>query len=131
MGCFSFLCKKCDKGIESSSFDGDECRLSLLKDGKVIQEMEGEYDSYGRVFINDTQKSQVWKDPFPEKAPTNNDQYFIDKKDDHWIWLRVCSLLHSNDNSNGIAAYCKKCDNGEIPTTRSDNDPNQGWGDRG
>ena len=50
MGCFSFLCQKCNKGILSTSFHGEQCKLYLLKDGKVIEMMEGEYDSYGRVF---------------------------------------------------------------------------------
>ena len=43
MGCFSFMCKECDTSIRSDSFSGELVKLFLLKDGKVIQEMEGEY----------------------------------------------------------------------------------------
>ena len=50
MGCFSFICKESGLPVASSSFDGDDCRLYLLKNGKVIEEMHGHYDSYGRVF---------------------------------------------------------------------------------
>ena len=33
------------------------------------------------------------------------------------------------DFSNGIAVFHEECYNGEIPTLRSQSDPNQGWGD--
>ena len=49
MGCFSFVCKESGLPVASSSFSGDACRMYLLKDGKVIEEMRGHYDSYGRV----------------------------------------------------------------------------------
>jgi len=142
MGCFSFLCKKCGKGIQSTSFSGHKCHLFLLNKGDVIQKMSGEYDSYGRVFIDDTQNPEVkhdlrisekWKDPFPEKPPTKHDQYFIDKGDDGWIWHRVCDLISygNKESLSGIAAYHVKCYDGEIPTTASLSDPNQGWGEDG
>ncbi len=60
MGCFSFLCKECGKGINSSSFDGEKCRLYWLKDGKVHQKMRGPYDSYGRVFTRDLDDNYLW-----------------------------------------------------------------------
>lgn len=140
MGCFSFLCKECDKGILSSSFAGQKCHLFLLKDGEVVQKMEGEYDSYGRTFINETQredvqhdlrKSHYWKDPTPEIAL---EEYWqkdgIDNPSNHGYWLRVCSLMSDSSSSdNGIAAYHDKCYSGQIPTTQSLSDPNQGWGD--
>ena len=50
MGCFSFNCVNSNLPAWSSSFEGDAVRLFLLKDGKVIEEMKGYYDSYGRVF---------------------------------------------------------------------------------
>ena len=128
MGCFSFLCKKCGKGIQSTSFSGHKCNLFLLKDGKVIQKMSGEYDSYGRVFKDGTQnpdvkhdlrESEYWKSPIdPEK-------------DENKSWSDVCDLLFDDDKSNGIAAYHQACYEGEVPTTRSYDDPNQGWGEDG
>lgn len=107
MGCFSFMCKECGRPILSNSFSGQRVKLFLLKHGKVIQKMEGEYDSYGRVFDKHKETSILWK------------------KD----WNTVCDLMFDDDHSNGIAAIHSKCFTGKIPKTRSDDDPNQGWGE--
>ena len=67
MGCFSFICKESNKAVASSSFDGDAVRMYLLKNGKVIEEMRGHYDSYGRVFNpNSRGDSFEWKMPWGE-----------------------------------------------------------------
>jgi hypothetical protein len=107
MGCFSFVCKESGLPVASSSFDGDACRLYLLKDGKVIEEMRGHYDSYGRVFTDST-----YEDSF---------EWNMD-------WHAVCDLMFDKDESNGIAVILEKYFDGTIPTTRSESDPNQGWG---
>jgi hypothetical protein len=107
MGCFSFVCKESGLPVASSSFDGDACRLYLLKDGKVIEEMRGHYDSYGRVFTDST-----YEDSFEWKMD----------------WHEVCDLMFDKDESNGIAVILEKYFDGTIPTTRSEGDPNQGWG---
>ena len=107
MGCFSFICKESGLPVASSSFDGDACRLYLLKNGKVIEEMHGHYDSYGRVFKK------------------NNDESFEWKMD----WHEACELMFDKDESNGIAVVLEKYFTGNIPTTRSEQDPDQGWGD--
>jgi hypothetical protein len=109
MGCFSFICKESGLPVASSSFDGDACRLYLLKDGKVIEEMRGHYDSYGRVFTDSTyENSFEWK----------------------MDWHDVCDLMFHPDESNGIAVILEKYFTGNIPTTRSEGDPDQGWGNR-
>lgn len=80
--------------------------------------MYGNYDSYGRVFGDK-------KDP--------NDKSFTDTTSFEWNmeWGDVCDLMFDNDKSNGIAAilapYWKEGD--PYPTERSEDDPNQGWGD--
>jgi len=110
MGCFSFMCKVTGDAVLSSSFDGDQVHLFLLKNGKVIEYMYGNYDSYGHVF---------------------------DGKGGSFHWDMecgdVCDLMFDKDKSNGIAAilgpFWKEGD--ILPTERSANDPNQGWGDRG
>ena len=105
MGCFSFLCVESGKAVASSSFDGDAVRMYLLKNGNVIEEMRGHYDSYGRVF-NGNGGSFLWDTP----------------------WGEVCDLMFDKDESNGIAVILEKYFKGNIPTTRSESDPNQGWG---
>jgi hypothetical protein len=107
MGCFSFICKNCGKAILSNSFRGQPVELFLLKAGEVVEHMSGEYDSYGRVFDADG-KSIKWS----------------------MSWSNVCELMFMDDNHNGILAIHTKCmKEGLIPDTRSENDPNQGWGD--
>ncbi len=108
MGCFSFICKESGLPVASSSFDGDACRLYLLKDGKVLEEMRGHYDSYGRVFKK------------------TNDEYFEWNMD----WREVCDLMFNNNEGDGIAVVLEKYFTGNIPTTISEGDPNQGWGKR-
>jgi len=106
MGCFSFLCKKSGKAALSTSFDGSPCYLFLLKDGKVIEEMYGNYDSYGCVF-DENGESFEWSIP----------------------WHSVCDLMFDERNlGNGIAVILDHYYDGVLPTTRSEGDPNQGWG---
>lgn len=81
MGCFSFICKECNKPVLSNSFTGQKVKLFLLENGNVIQDMEGEYDSYGRVFTKDNKDSVQW-----EKE-----------------WSEVCDLMFSDQKNNGIA----------------------------
>lgn len=118
MGCFSFKCKKCGKGINSSSFDGENVRLSLLDKGKVIEEMQGAYDSYGRVF-------GTTKDP--------NDHSFTATSSLEWKkeWGEVCDLMFEGRNDSGISAIHVNCLGKDaanyVPTEKSDDDPDQGW----
>jgi hypothetical protein len=109
MGCFSFICKESGLPVASSSFDGDACRMYLLKNGKVIEEMRGHYDSYGRVFHADKEDSFKWK----------------------MEWGKVVDLMFHPDERNGMAVVLEKYyKEDSIPTTRSEGDPNQGWGKR-
>jgi hypothetical protein len=108
MGCFSFICKESGLPVASSSFDGDACRMYLLRDGKVIEEMRGHYDSYGRVFTADKEDSFQWS----------------------LEWGEVCDLMFTDNEGDGIAVILEKYFTGRIPTTRSESDPNQGWGKR-
>jgi len=105
MGCFSFLCKKTNEPILSDSFSGDAVHLFLLKDGKIIETMHGNYDSYGRVFKKDGESFE-WK----------------------MEWSDVCDLMFDKDKGNGIVAILDIAYDGEKPTERSESDPNQGWG---
>lgn len=119
MGCFSFICKECGKPILSNSFRGEMVRLFLLEEGKIIEAMEGEYDSYGCVFDENFDsrewKSYPWSDCYPGVSE--------DEK-------TVCTLMHNDDEGSGIAAIHSKCFK-KYPDTKSEDDPNQGWGDFG
>jgi hypothetical protein len=106
MGCFSFLCKKCNRPINSTSSRGQRTILFLLKDGEVIEKMQGEYDSYGRVF-DEQGKSIYWE----------------------MDWSDVCELMFDPNEANGICAYHERCYTRNSPVvTRSSDDRNQGWG---
>ena len=107
MGCFSFMCKESGLPVASSSFDGDAVRLYLLKDGEVIEEMVGHYDSYGRVF-DGKGDSFEWE----------------------MSWGDVCDLMFNTNEGDGIAVVLERHFNGTIPTTQSDSDPDQGWGEQ-
>jgi hypothetical protein len=106
MGCFSFVCKESGLPVASDSFSGDAVRMYLLKDGEVIEEMRGHYDSYGRVFTADKEDSFQWS----------------------LEWGDVCDLMFTKNEGDGIAVILEKYFTGNIPTTRSESDPNQGWG---
>ena len=107
MGCFSFLCLVCNKPINSNSQSGQHCTLFLLEGGEAIEEMTGQYDSYGRVF-DESMNSVEW---------------------DSYEWHGICDLMFDDDETNGIAAIHTKCGGDEtVPACQSDSDPEQGWG---
>ena len=107
MGCFSFLCKESGLPVASDSYSGDACRLYLLKDGKVLEEMRGHYDSYGRVFKDSNcDESIEWEMP----------------------WGEVVDLMFTDNEGDGMAVVLEKYFTGTVPTTRSESDRNQGWG---
>lgn len=116
MGCFSFICKECGKAIISNSFRGQEVEMFLLKNGKVLEHISGEYDSYGRVFIKGSQCKEI-NYPLPESKEWN------------MPWTEVCDLMFDDESGDGIATIHTKCYNGIEPTTKSKDDPNQGWGE--
>ena len=117
MGCFSYICKKSGRPVNSTSFKGDRVHLFLLKDGKVIEHMYGNYDSYGRVF-------GPTKDP-KDKSFTSTTSF--EWKED---WGNVVDMQFGANKNSGIAAilepYWKEGD--PFPTERSEDDPDQGWG---
>lgn len=111
MGCFSYMCKMCGEPVLSNSNRGELVTLYLLVNGKIHQEMTGEYDSYGKVFKEDLKSSHQWVT---------------------MEWGDMITLHFDENPSNGIAAIHKKCHrDGMLPTTRSEDDPNQGWGKEG
>jgi hypothetical protein len=103
MGCFTFKCKKTNETI----CEEDYVHLFLLKQGKVIEHMYGEYDSYGRV-RNNSGESFHWNMP----------------------WKNVCDLCDMSSNKgDGLAAilgtYWNEGD--PYPTTQSEDADFMGW----
>ena len=176
MGCFSFKCKECKKPVNSTSFEGENVILFLLKDGEVIQQMQGDYDSYGRVFIDNTQDPSVQHGlrlsrQWEAAEPLDQETVRICGEETA-IWHTVCHLMEKGNGhkfkkyfdwstvkdlsdvdqfrayeefqklppvweygkgfepkpGNGIAAIHTACYKGVPPTTKSDDDPDQGWG---
>ena len=115
MGCFSFLCSTCDKPINSDSFSGEHCILFLMEKGKTLEYMQGQYDSYGRVFKVDTKGLGPHSDEV---------SYEWEARD----WSGVCDLMHNNEADSGIAAYHGGCYSLGATPEVSDGDPEQGWG---
>lgn len=108
MGCFSFKCKESGLPVASDSFSGDAVRLYLLKNGEVVEEMRGHYDSYGRVF-----KDKQCEDSF---------EWSLE-------WGKVCDLMFTDNEGDGIAVVLETYFTGKIPTEQSEGDPDQGWGE--
>lgn len=100
MGCFSYICQGCCTPINSNSYMGEACELFLLENGKVLEHLTGNYNSYGAIFGAD------WS----------------------MDWGKICDLNFNNRSSDGIAAFHQRCWKGDLPTRQSLSDPDQGWG---
>ncbi len=96
MGCFGYICKNCGEPVNYK----EGVKLFLLQRGKVLEEMEGDYNHYGSV------DDQEWEAD----------------------WGDVCMLQFGQERSSGIAAIHTDCWNGVIPKERSDDDPKQAAG---
>lgn len=115
MGCFSYLCKECGLAINSDSSRGERVKLFYLKGGEVIQQMEGEYNSYGQVFDESLKESISWKGT-------------EDKNFEDWykVWYRMIDEHHNSNLLSGFAAIHSVCFK-RVPITISKDDENQGW----
>jgi hypothetical protein len=136
-----------------------------LKNGEVVEKMEGRYDSYGRVFVDGGSHKLLAEPATDEEIPEINEQEtYKGQESFNWQYNDWHSLVDQTirteevlsvseeeyeklppleqlkirsqsptrfiqDHEDGFAAYHKECYNGEIPTTGSKGDPNQGWGE--
>ena len=105
MGCFSFICSVCGEAVRSNSQDGEHCTLYLLKKGKIIQQMTGQYDSYGNVYGDSWDKD----------------------------WNDVVEMMFDGHHDTGICAVHTDCSKGHrvkfVPKAQSAPDPEQGCGE--
>ena len=89
----------------------------LVKEGVVLEWMQGQYDSYGRVFKVETKGL----------GPHCGDEasYLWTAMD----WGDIVSLHYNGCSYSGIAAYHSGCFDGDMENvTVSNDDPEQGWG---
>lgn len=107
MGCFSYLCAVSGEQIQSTSFDGDPVHIFLLVDGRAVEYMHGNYDSYGRVFDGNG-SSFEWE----------------------MNWGKAVDLHFDGNIRNGFAMIKDEWFNKVYPSTISYDDPEQGWGNR-
>ena len=130
MGCFSYLCKECGKGIRSAGVDGDECIIFLLSDGQAIEKMEGRYNSYGGVFEYKG-KHEYFLHAKISSNPNTSERRDLNGSFEwkHSKWEHLIDMHFNKNPSDGFAAYHKECFDGVLPTTQSGDDPNQGWGE--
>ena len=126
MGCFSWMCSKCNKQVHSDKYGsciGQEVYLGRLVNGVVVEWMNGRYDAYGKVHKENNSKHMILKDGKFIKA--------IDKEDKHeWQsaeWGTMVNEMCSRNLNEGIIAIHDKCWTGEWPDIKSKDDPNQGW----
>lgn len=108
MGCFSYICPECDKNILSDGCRGEFVFLFLIKDGRILEHIRGEYDSYGRVFNDDQTESIGWE----------------------MDWDTIVDMQFSTNPNNGILAIHSRCFTClPTPLHKSKDDPDQGWGE--
>ncbi len=120
MGCFSYICPECKHPICSDSFSGEHCILMLVEDGKVLEWMQGEYDSYGRTFSMDATAYKTKANGL--KGVTSSYEWSV------MDWGDIVDLHYNDDSYSGISAYHSKCFDGDMENvTVSDDDPEQGW----
>lgn len=110
MGCFSYLCSECGHSIKSDCFSGEHCILMVVgDDDKVVEWMQGEYDSYGRVFSMDASA--------------------LKKTEDHSQHTE-CYEWTTEDRYGSIAAYHSGCFDGDMENVEiSEGDSEQGCGE--
>lgn len=121
MGCFSYLCKVCNDPIifDDDENTGEHCTLYLLENGKIIEQMTGEYNHYGCVFKD---KKLKYPDCYAEWQS--------------YDWSGICDLNFVPAKNCGIVAVHTDChpdlphpDFHALLETQSTNDENQGTGD--
>lgn len=107
MGCFSYICKKCGTPINADIGVGEKCIIFLLDKGVVVEQMQGRYDMYGRV-IDENGATHEWG---------------------YKEWNELCDMQFDEDEGTGFAVFHSACYDGVLPTTKSGDDENQGFGE--
>jgi hypothetical protein len=115
MGSFSYICPECEHPICSDSFSGEHCILMLVKEGEVLEWMQGQYDSYGRVFKVET------KGLGPHSGGEASYLWTV------MGWGDIVNLHYNGCSYSGISAYHSGCFDGDMENvTVSNDDPHQG-----
>lgn len=131
MGCFSYICPKCDLHIFSDKYDmcvGQEVHLALLDKGEVVEEMYGRYNAYGNVHVGEGSYHKLNDESVPQPTLDSggNEGFHIWQ---YKSWTEIVDMCFDGDYNSGIVAIHKDCFSGKYPDTPSLDDPNQGWVD--
>lgn len=126
MGMFSYICSKTNVAISSEE---PQVVLYALEKGVVVEVMAGQYSGYGSVngdsqVVHKILRDGVLVDVSPAKDP--------DSAGDEWMhtdWQEMVNLHFDDNNNSGMHAIIGTYDESYIPSERSDDDPNQGWGE--
>jgi hypothetical protein len=101
------MCLECDEPILSNCHDGQDVKLFLLKEGQVLQTMQGPYNGYGCTFKDNLEGSDKWD----------------------MVWDTAVDLHFNGSPGDGFAAIHTEClKDWYNPQTISKDDPDQGWG---
>ena len=116
MGSFSFKCSVSGEPVNSDSQSGEVVYIFLLREGKILEEMYGMYDSYGHAFTRSKYScSNPWiMKSFEWKMP----------------WSEVCDLMFDDNADSGLMMIKEKYYDGlhGLTLKQSQSDPNQGDG---
>jgi len=138
MGCFSYICPHCGRGLECFSKkhpNGEPVRLFFLVDGEVVEKMAGIYDGYGRVSKSDEATHTVLKRDRTHPAKGWDDNA-VEWEYAEWVHM-VTMHFHDakgdpdapKDPFTGFAGCHMGCGEPDwVPTDISEDDPDQGWG---
>ena len=124
MGMFSYICSRTGEAISS-----EELLVTLyhLEGGKIVEVMSGPYNGYGAVNGSWQVVHKLRKDgKLVDVAPAVNPDYAAEE----WYtdWQEMVNLHFDPCKGNGMHAVKGGYDPEYMPSTCSEDDPNQGWG---
>jgi hypothetical protein len=110
--------------------DANTVRMYLLKNGEVLEEMRGRYSGYGDIEEGTCTYHMIKNE---KGLPVNvlSKKYKAVRDVSNWQWTDwdgICNdFLFTKTDKTGIAVILESEFRDCIPTTVSEDDPDQGW----
>jgi hypothetical protein len=123
MGNFSFMCSITGEQIRDTE---PQVVLYYIKNGVILEVMAGPYNGYGAVEADkQTVHKRLIDGQLVDVPPIQNVTY----SGECWYhpWSVIVDDMCGPDQSSGIHAVKGPYDPAYRPTTKSEDDPNQGW----